>query len=81
MRSPRARALSLTPSCHPPSFHSYDIKFVQAQADEIEQLAEQKEKSKPLFLLYKNGGEVARMVGANAMELQRQVTKHAKKKP
>uniref|UniRef100_A0A7S4I1X1 Thioredoxin domain-containing protein n=1 Tax=Prymnesium polylepis TaxID=72548 RepID=A0A7S4I1X1_9EUKA len=59
----------------------YDIKWVQAQVDDIELLEEQIEKSKPLFLFIKGGEEVARMPGASAVELQSQVEKLSIKKP
>ena len=57
-----------------------DIKFVQAQSDGIEALADYRERSKPLFLLYKGGSECARMEGANALELGRVVLSKASSK-
>ena len=88
---------------------SFDIKFIQAQADEIELLEEQArvtsrllasltrgrashtitplpsmrqaEKSKPLFIFYKAGEELARINGASAVNLQGLVEMHATKKP
>ncbi|KAL1510508.1 hypothetical protein AB1Y20_006812 [Prymnesium parvum] len=61
----------------------FDIKFVQAQVDDIECLAEQDcvEKSKPLYLFIKGGKEIERMCGASAVDLQRIVEKHSTRKP
>ena len=70
----------LTTSLFLPLARSYNIKFVQAQVDDIDVLSEQKNKSKPLFLFYKNGAEVDRIPGANALELERKVKKLASKK-
>ena len=70
----RAAAAAAVPSAPRPLTRSratrrLDIKFVQAQSDGIEALADYRERSKPLFLLYKGGSECARMEGANALEL------------
>mmetsp|Transcript_43031 Transcript_43031/g.71523 ORF Transcript_43031/g.71523 Transcript_43031/m.71523 type:complete len:117 (-) Transcript_43031:216-566(-) len=58
----------------------YDIKFVQAMADSIDCLAEQAQHSKPLFLFYKDGQEIARLEGANACEMMRMVEANAERK-
>ena len=41
----------------------------------------QAEKSKPLFIFYKGGDELARINEANAVNLQVLVEQHATKKP
>ena len=55
---------------------------MQAKSDSIELLAEFADpaRSKPLFLFIKGGEEVARMDGANPVELGKLVTKLATKK-
>ena len=60
----------------------FDIKFVQAKADAIKALAEfaVPARSKPLFLFIKGGKEVARMDGANPIELEKLVTANATKR-
>ncbi len=60
----------------------FDIKFVQAKADAIKALAEfaLPARSKPLFLFIKGGKEVARMDGANPVELEKLVTANATKR-
>ena len=60
----------------------FDIKFVQAKADAIKVLAEfaLPARSKPLFLFIKGGREVARMDGANPVELEKLVTANATKR-
>ena len=60
----------------------FDIKFVQAKADAIKALAEfaLPARSKPLFLFIKGGREVARMDGANPVELEKLVTANATKR-
>ena len=80
-----ARAAAAVPSAPRPLTRSratrrLDIKFVQAQSDGIEALADYRERSKPLFLLYKGGSECARMEGANALELGRVVLSKASSK-
>ena len=57
----------------------FDSKFVQAKADAIKVLAEfaLPARSKPLFLFIKGGKEVARMDGANPVELEKLVTANA----
>ena len=72
---PRRRPLTLSRATR-----RLDIKFVQAQSDGIEALADYRERSKPLFLLYKGGSECARMEGANALELGRVVLSKASSK-
>ena len=59
----------------------FDLKFVQAQVDDIELLNANDKSSKPYFLFYKNGSEVAKVTGANAVEIEQHVQKHATKKP
>mmetsp|Transcript_43727 Transcript_43727/g.98822 ORF Transcript_43727/g.98822 Transcript_43727/m.98822 type:complete len:120 (-) Transcript_43727:359-718(-) len=58
----------------------FDVRFVQAQVDEIEMLEEQVDKSKPLFLFFKSGSEVGRISGADAVQLQKLVEANATKK-
>ena len=74
-RRPRRRPLTLSRATR-----RLDIKFVQAQSDGIEALADYRERSKPLFLLFKGGSECARMEGANALELGRVVLSKASSK-
>ena len=77
-RSSRGCA-STSPPCR---VRSFDIRFVQAQADAIELLAEFADppRSKPMFLFMKGGAEKARLEGANPIELGKLVTKLAQKK-
>ena len=62
--------------------HRYDLRFVQAKADGIDELAEFAEpaRSKPLILFVKAGSELARVEGANPVELGKLVSQHASKK-
>ena len=55
---------------------------MQAKADAIKALAEfaVPARSKPLFLFIKGGKEVARMDGANPIELEKLVTANATKR-
>ena len=59
---------------------SYDLRFVQASADNIEQFKSHADHSKPLYKFYKGGSEVGELQGANAKELGRLISKHASKK-
>ena len=78
--SPRRRRPRRRPLTRSRATRRLDIKFVQAQSDGIEALADYRERSKPLFLLYKGGSECARMEGANALELGRVVLSKASSK-
>ena len=77
---PRRRRPRRRPLTRSRATRRLDIKFVQAQSDGIEALADYRERSKPLFLLYKGGSECARMEGANALELGRVVLSKASSK-
>jgi len=58
----------------------YDIKWVEACADNIPKFDYQVNKSKPLIILFKCGLEVARMNLANGNELARLVQTHCGEK-
>jgi thiol-disulfide isomerase/thioredoxin len=65
----------------PPCYGSYDVKWLEVCADDVARFREGTElkSSKPLFVLYKGGAEIARMdSGANANELARLLEAHAK---
>lgn len=62
-------------------FHSYDIKWVEVCAEGVGKFEAQRGRSKPLFVLYKCGLEVARLDnGANGNDLARLVAKHCGEK-
>ena len=59
---------------------SYDVKWIEVCADEVEKFKGQ-QGSKPLIILFKMGLEVARMdKGANGNELQRLLSAHSGEK-
>ena len=60
---------------------SYDIKWCEVKAEAVPKFEDQCGKSKPLFVFFKMGLEVARMAnGANGNELQRLVEQHCGEK-
>ena len=60
---------------------SYDIKWCEVKAEAVPKFEDQCGKSKPLFIFFKMGLEVARMAnGANGNELQRLVEQHCGEK-
>lgn len=60
---------------------SYDVKWVEAEAEAVPKFEDQAGRSKPLFVLMKCGLEVARMGnGANGNELQRLLEQHCGEK-
>lgn len=57
-----------------------DMTYVEAEADGITQLLEQRHKSRPLILFFKNGKERARVAGAFPLEVERAIKRLALEK-
>ena len=80
--SPRLRD-RLNGCVHECPLRSYDVAWFEVCADNVTKFEAQQNHSKPLFVLFKCGLEVARMAnGANGNELARLVAEHCgEKKP
>ena len=52
----------------------YSMKFIRAEADKVAALAKYKDQSKPNFLFYLNGEEVAAISGPNIPEIMDTIT-------
>eukprot|EP00325_Prymnesiales_sp_UTEX-LB-985_P035135 CAMPEP_0174715684 /NCGR_PEP_ID=MMETSP1094-20130205/21910_1 /TAXON_ID=156173 /ORGANISM="Chrysochromulina brevifilum, Strain UTEX LB 985" /LENGTH=112 /DNA_ID=CAMNT_0015915297 /DNA_START=123 /DNA_END=461 /DNA_ORIENTATION=- len=58
-------------------FMDYDVQWCEALAEKCTIFADQAAKSRPLFVLYKEGKEVATMNEANGNKLEELVKAHA----